>query len=70
MPLSIDHGPFVICISVSNFSHFQHLHQNRIHDGCHLQLLSAPELLVGWSLNLVEGIGAAWRFRISKMVLF
>ena len=34
------------------------------------QLLSSPEPYVGWSGNLVEGIGAAWRFRIAKMVPF
>ena len=32
---SVYHGPSLISISVSNFSHFRHLHQNRIHDGCH-----------------------------------
>ena len=35
-----------------------------------LQLLSAPKPWIGWSGNLVEGIGAAWIFRIAKMVLF
>ena len=35
-----------------------------------LQLLSAPEQYVGWSGNLMEGIGAAWRGRIAKMVPF
>ena len=51
MPLSVDHGPSLIRMSVSNSSHFRHHHhhQNRIHDGHHgghlesLQLLSAPE---------------------------
>ena len=33
------------------------------------KLLSAPEQ-VGWSVKLVEGIGATLRFRIAKMVLF
>ena len=65
---------FRMCIN--NFSHFHHLHQNCIHDGCHrghlisLQLLSATEQYVCWSRNLVEGIRAAWRYRIAKMVLF
>ena len=35
-----------------------------------LQLLSAPETHVGWSQNLVEGMGATWRFRIDKIVPF
>ena len=49
MPWAVDHGLSLICMSVSNFSHFQHLHQNGIHDGRHgghlesLQLLSSPE---------------------------
>ena len=30
---SVDHGPSVISMSVSNFSHFRHLHQNHIHGG-------------------------------------
>ena len=43
---SDDQGLSLTRISISNFSHFQHLHQNFIHDGGHiesLQLLSAPE---------------------------
>ena len=32
---SVDHGPSLIRMSVSNFSHFRHLHQNRFHDGIH-----------------------------------
>ena len=31
MPLSVDHGPFLIHMSVGNFLHVRHLHQNRIH---------------------------------------
>ena len=64
--------PYVI----SNFSHFRHHHQILIHNDHHgghlegLQLLSAPEPYVGWSGNFVEGIGAALRFRIDKMVPF
>ena len=34
------------------------------------QLLSAPEQYIGWRGNLMEGIGAAWRFRIVKMIPF
>ena len=47
---SVDHGPSLIPMSISNFSHSGHLHQNHIHDDRHgghlenLQLLSAPEL--------------------------
>ena len=63
MLLSVDHGPSFIRMSVSNFSLFRYFHQHHIHDGCKL-------LSVGWSGNLVGGIGAAWRFRIAKMVLF
>ena len=54
-------------MSVSTFSHFGHLYDGQ--HGGHLeslQLLSAPEPLVGWSRNLVEGIGATWRFRIAN----
>ena len=29
---SVDHGPSLMRMSVSNFSHFRHLHQNHIHD--------------------------------------
>ena len=45
MPWAVDHGLSLNPISISNFSHFQHLHQNHIHEGHHenLQLLSAPE---------------------------
>ena len=52
---------------VSNFSHFTHLHQNRIHGG-HLVVFNCYLLpnIVGWSGNLVEGIRAAWRFRNAK----
>ena len=71
MPWSVEHGPSLVCMSVSNFSHFRHLHQNCIHVCSHgghlesLQLLSASEQQVRWSWNLVESIRAAWRFRIT-----
>ena len=76
MPWPVNHGPSLNRMSVSNFPHFRHLHQNHIHDGRQgghlesLQLLSAPEQQVRWSRNLMEGIRAAWRFRITKMVPF
>ena len=49
MARSVDHGPSLIHMSVSNFSHFRHLHLNRIIDDHHdgrlesLKLLSTPE---------------------------
>ena len=40
---SVDQGLSFIRMSVSNFSHFWHLHQNHIRNGHHgLQLLSSP----------------------------
>ena len=75
MQWAVDHGLSLIHMSVSNFSHFRHLHQNCIYDGRHgghlesHQLLSAPEQCrMEWKLG--EGIRAAWRFRIAKMVPF
>ena len=35
MPGAVDHGPSLIHMSISMFSHFQNLHQNHIHDGNH-----------------------------------
>ena len=77
MPRSVDHGPSLIRLSISNCSYFRHLRQNRIHDGCHggghlesLQLLTVSEPLVGWSRNMVEGIRETERFSTAKMIKF
>ena len=49
MPRLGDYDPPVIHLSISNFSHFRHLRQNCIHNGCHrshlesLQFSSAPK---------------------------
>ena len=56
---SVDRGPSLIRMSVSNFSHFRHLHQTLIH-GSHgghlesLQLLSAPE-------HKSDGVETQWK---------
>ena len=69
MPWSVNHGLSLIRMSVSNFSHFRHLHQNCIHDGHHIGHLESSFVICSrtvsrWSGNLVEGIGAGWKFRI------
>ena len=67
MPWSVDHGPSLICMSVSTFSHFGHLYDGQ--HGGHLeslQLLSAPEPLVGWSQNLVEVSGQHGELELLK----
>ena len=63
MPWAVDHGLSLILMCVSNFSHFRHLHQNRIHYGRQsgylesIQLLSVPEQC-RMERKLVKGIGA------------
>ena len=71
MPWSVDHGPHLIRMSVGSFSHFLTVSMMAARAAilkvfnCYLR----PNP-VRWSGNLMEGIRAAWRFRIAKMVLF
>ena len=75
MPWAVDHGLSHIRMSVSNFSHFQYLNQNISMMAAMTAILKVFNCYllpnsVGWSGNLVECTGAAWRCRIAKMVLF
>ena len=73
MPYSVDHGLSLIPMSISYFSRFDISIRIISIMAAVLKVFSCyllPEPKVGWSGNLVEGIGAAWRFRIAKMVSF
>ena len=54
MPWSVDHGLSLIRMSVSNFLHFRHHHQNRIHDGCHCSHLESFQFYLLWKVNQME----------------
>ena len=60
MTWSVDHGPSLICMSVSNFSHSGHSHTHDGHHGSHLESLQFIYLLPNYKSYRAETLWKAF----------